>query len=126
MSSVSLLEDLAEKIGCDCLSDLRLMQEKWLPRLKAELENIDEEEYSLSNWNEVILYITGSQSIDSMGINEASKAKDYMIQWLDEKLIQLSAKSNKNSSHFIFLQRNKTSKIKRLREGGLDGREENI
>ena len=72
MSSVSLLEDLAEKIGCDCLSDLRLMQEKWLPRLKAELENIDEEEYSLSNWNEVILYITGSQSIDSMGINEAS------------------------------------------------------
>ena len=66
MSSVSLLEDLAEKIGCDCLSDLRLMQEKWLPRLKAELENIDEEEYSLSNWNEVILYITGSQSIDSM------------------------------------------------------------
>ena len=54
MSSVSLLEDLAEKIGCDCLSDLRLMQEKWLPRLKAELENIDEEEYSLSNWNEVI------------------------------------------------------------------------
>ena len=66
MRSVSLLEDLAEKIGCDCLSDLRLMQEKWLPRLKAELENIDEEEYSLSNWNEVILYITGSQSIDSM------------------------------------------------------------
>ena len=63
MSSVSLLEDLAEKIGCDCLSDLRLMQEKWLPRLKAELENIDEEEYSLSNWNEVILYITGSQLI---------------------------------------------------------------
>ena len=63
MSSVSLLEDLAEKIGCDCLSDLRLMQEKWLPRLKAELENIDEEEYSLSNWNEVILYITGSQSV---------------------------------------------------------------
>ena len=46
-----------------------------MPRLKAELENIDEEEYSLSNWNEVILYITGSQSIDSMGINEASKAK---------------------------------------------------
>ena len=83
--SVSLLEDLAEKIGCDCLSDLRLMQEKWLPRLKAELENIDGEEYSLSNWNEVILYITGSQSIDSMGINEASKAKDYMIQWLDAK-----------------------------------------
>ena len=51
MSSVSLLEDLAEKIGCDCLSDLRLMQEKWLPRLKAELENIDEEEYSLTNRN---------------------------------------------------------------------------
>ena len=85
VSSVSLLEDLAEKIGCDCLSDLRLMQEKWLPRLKAELENIDEEEQSLSNWNEVILYITGSQSIDSMVINEASKAKDYMIQWLDAK-----------------------------------------
>ena len=75
MRSVSLLEDLAEKIGCDCLSDLRLMQEKWLPRLK----------YISSNWNEVILYITESQSIDSMGINEASKAKDYMIQWLDAK-----------------------------------------
>lgn len=85
MSSVSLLEDLAEKIGCDCLSDLRLMQDKWLPRLKRELVDIDEEAYSLSNWNEVITYITGNQLIDSMGINETAKAKDYMIQWLDTK-----------------------------------------
>ena len=40
VSSVSLLEDLAEKIGCDCLSDLRLMQKKWLSKLRSGLEEI--------------------------------------------------------------------------------------
>lgn len=85
VSSVSLLEDLAEKIGCDCLSDLRLMQKKWLSKLRSGLEEIKEDDYSVANWNEAITYITGIQSIDSIGICETAKAKEYMIQWLDTK-----------------------------------------
>ena len=81
----SFLEYLALEAGCDCLSDLRLRQEQWSPRIIEILGNIDMDEYVLSDWKEVTSYLTDTELSVLDGIKTKKEAKEYIINWLNSK-----------------------------------------
>lgn len=85
MEKRSFLEYLAQEAGCDCLSDLRLRQEQWSPRIIEILGNIDMDEYVFSDWKEVTSYLTDTELSVLDGIKTKKEAKEYIINWLNSK-----------------------------------------
>ena len=71
-----LLDMLAEQTGCEYLSVLR--SPKVFPLLSNVLHGVDQEEYSLSEWQDAILYITGKVSASK----NAAQAKEYLCAQL--------------------------------------------
>ncbi len=85
MEKRSFLEYLAQEAECDCLSDLRLRQEQWSPRIIEILGNIDMDEYVFSDWKEVTSYLTDTELSVLDGIKTKKEAKEYIISWLNSK-----------------------------------------
>lgn len=59
MTMVGLLEILANRAGCMYLSDLH--QPKLLPAIRRALCNIPPKQFSLWEWQDAVVYITGEQ-----------------------------------------------------------------
>ena len=56
----SLLDVLAERAGCTCLSDLRSIKKPKRQQLADKLERISPEDYSLAIWNDALNYLVSA------------------------------------------------------------------
>lgn len=61
-SQLHLLDYLAMRLGCDCLSDLHFLQGSRKVRLKEELLAIPPGAADPSEWKDTFHYLTGDQS----------------------------------------------------------------
>lgn len=77
---IPLLEALAEKVGCDYLSDLRHLGEGRRKRLAFEIEKIQPEVPSLSEWNDALEYLAKEPPQASP---EAARAR--LLDWLSQQ-----------------------------------------
>lgn len=62
MTEISLLEFLALKLNCVCLSDLRFLPDWRRKQLANEIENIPPQNVSVSEWNDALCYLTESEA----------------------------------------------------------------
>lgn len=84
MEKGSFLEYVFHEVGCECLSDLRLQRKKWISKIKRILAEIDDKEYDVSEWQEVISYLTDSELSELGEIKDTKRAKEYIIDWLEK------------------------------------------
>lgn len=61
----SLLDILAESVGCQCLSDLRCLPQSKRQQLVDKLETMHTDDYSLSAWNDALAYLTSAPALAS-------------------------------------------------------------
>ena len=64
---MGLLERCTEEVGCTYLSDLRYLDTKERFRLAGAVEQIPPGEYSLTEWNDALDYLTGGAPAPSTG-----------------------------------------------------------
>lgn len=69
-----LLEYLSSECGCMFLSDLRRSNVRF--KLDGPLEKVEEDSYSLSEWQEAVYYILGNAP-EFSNVNEAKK---YLLE----------------------------------------------
>jgi hypothetical protein len=74
--TVDILEYIAQRIGCDYLSDLRYLNGRNRFRLSRELYRIPAEAFPLETWNDALDYLTGLPSEA-----KASEAKEKLIRY---------------------------------------------
>lgn len=58
-TSVSLLDELAERMDCGYLSDLRYLDPEGRARLAEQLEPLSAGAYPLAQWNDGLEYLAG-------------------------------------------------------------------
>lgn len=75
-TSEELLDVIASKANCSYLSDVALPIYK--EKVLEALERIDEEEYGVQEWQEVVNYIVG----ENIHIENGRQAKEYLKQKL--------------------------------------------
>ena len=68
-----LLLALAEKSGCMYLSDLKFIKDT--SRIKFELERLQPREFSLEQWNNAIVYLTGQKK----AFSSPNAAKNFLL-----------------------------------------------
>lgn len=59
--TISLLDYLTWRMGCNCLSDLRFLTDSERNRLAWEIEKLSPDMVSLREWNEALEYLTGAK-----------------------------------------------------------------
>lgn len=64
---MGLLERCTEEVGCTYLSDLRYLDTEERFRLAGAVEQIPPGEYSLTEWNDALDYLTGGAPAPSTG-----------------------------------------------------------
>lgn len=74
----TLIDDLWELLDCTYLSDLRLANN--IVMIKAALEGLEPEAYTLKAWNEAVRYILD----DKQNFGSAKEARDYMLKRLSD------------------------------------------
>jgi len=78
--AVELLEYLAQRTGCNYLSDLRYLSQWEQFRLSREIARIPAEAFSLAVWNDALAYLAGLPPEPC-----ASDAREALIQSLSER-----------------------------------------
>jgi len=69
-----LLQDLADRIGCDYISDLKYLPEPDL--IKVCIKELQADQYPVSEWNQALLYLTQ----DKLEFTSGEEAKQYIIR----------------------------------------------
>ena len=72
-----LVEDLATKCHCDCLSELRSINNRDL--LLIELKRINIDDYSLRDWNDCVGYICNSKLYFSSKVVAYQVLYDFLM-----------------------------------------------
>ena len=75
MTIAGLLEILAFRSGCMCLSELR--QPELLPVIQRALQNIFPQHFSLWEWQDAVAYITGEE----FSFESQEQAADYLKKY---------------------------------------------
>lgn len=60
VTKMGILDLLAKRMGCGCLSDLHYLPENERLRMADEIERIPALEYPLREWSDALEYITGN------------------------------------------------------------------
>lgn len=76
-SQKGLLDMLSYEVGCMYVSDLH--NDQLLPLIRHVILKIDENNYNIQEWYELIYYITG-QRVSFLHQNEA---KDYLVNYCE-------------------------------------------
>lgn len=71
--SKELLQDLADRIGCTYISDLRFLPEPDI--IKVCMKEFKAEHYPVSDWNQAVQYLTKSR----IEFTSGEEAKQYII-----------------------------------------------
>jgi len=74
-TDLSLLDDAALRMGCEYLSDLRLLSGKQRSLLARELEGVPSGKFPPSEWCDALEYLTGRRETHS----DAEQAKAALI-----------------------------------------------
>ncbi len=80
-SMFSLLDYLADKMGCAYLSDLKFLNDWQRTRLYTEIEKIQAETFSPKEWNDTLEYLTGMASDEKT----AKKSRECLLLFLEKK-----------------------------------------
>lgn len=70
-----LLEYIFSMVSEDCLSDLRMPYV--LRKYRAFIQSIDEERFSIDNWNQAVRYLCGIET----KVESVKQAKELLDQW---------------------------------------------
>ena len=74
---IALLDYMAYRAGCACLSDLRTLTPVQRSRLRRVLESLSPEAAALGEWDDAAAYLTGCSPADS-----PEQAKAALLDWL--------------------------------------------
>lgn len=69
--SMDLLEYLADRLGCMYISDVKYVSRR---RLAQEISRLAAGQYSLQQWNEVVVYLGIGKSFET-----ADAAREYLM-----------------------------------------------
>lgn len=75
---MDMLDTLAHRLGCICLSDLHFYEGWWL---LPTLETLRDRDYPLSDWNETVCYLTG----ESKEFQSIEEAHQYLKLWMKRR-----------------------------------------
>lgn len=81
----SIIDDIVKKVECEYLSDLRFHRDKWNQKLENAVNDINEENYDLSEWREFISYILDIDIKNFETLKDVHEAKEYIIKRLNTK-----------------------------------------
>lgn len=70
---MGLLDDLQMRLGLEYLSDLRFYNYK---KIKAAVEDISAEDYTLAEWNDAVEYLTN----EPMQFASACEAREFLLK----------------------------------------------
>lgn len=79
--SKSLLQDLADRMGCTYISDLRFLPEPDL--IKVCMKEFQTDHYPVSEWNQTVHYLTR----DRLEFTSGEEAKQYIMNCKLPRLI---------------------------------------
>lgn len=62
---LSLVDYLAEKLGCDYISDLHFLNAKERLKMSIEVQKLNPEDWPIGDWNDALGYIANKPATDS-------------------------------------------------------------
>lgn len=62
---LSLVDYLAEKLGCDYISDLHFLNKKERLKISNEVQKLNPEDWTIDDWNDALEYIVNKQAADN-------------------------------------------------------------
>ena len=76
-TSMSLLDELARRVDCEILSDLRYLDRQGRGQLARAVEALSPDGVPLSQWNDALCYLTGEPPQGS-----CEEAQARLLAWL--------------------------------------------
>ena len=76
---LGLLEYLAQEVDCMFLSDLH--SEKFLAAVREKICTLDWKQFNLKEWNDAVVYITGT----NRSFDTAEQAADYLLRYCPQE-----------------------------------------